>query len=237
MMRLSQAMGIPRGVTAVVGGGGKTSLIWRLACELSEECHVLIATTTRIWPPDCPTLLSPARGQLVEAFRTHRLVAVGDPTPEGKLAMAWALEPELHTLADVVLVEADGSRGLPLKAPAEHEPVLPRETALTIAVAGMSCEGCTVAQAAHRPQRYAALAGLTPQQAVTPEAVANVLANPDGQRKGVRGRFAVLLNQVDTPARLTFARAVAAALEEETFLTALQQRPEWVECWQGGRRR
>jgi len=236
MMRVSDQLMIPKGITAVVGGGGKTSLIWRLAAELSEHAKVLLTTTTHIRLPACPTLLSPNREQIVSAFRNTNLLAVGDIAQEQKLTAVQGLNDDYHGLADYVLIEADGSRGLPLKAPAVHEPVLPAGAELTVAVAGMGCLGKTIAEAAHRSALYAELVGATETEFVTPEMVARVLVHPQGQKKGLRSRFAVVLNQTDTPERLTFAREVAEKLMEETLIVALQCKPEWAERWRCGKR-
>lgn len=235
MTRLSDMMAIPRGIVAVVGGGGKTTLIWRLAQELKQNARVLIATTTKIRPPACLTLLSPTRAQVMDAFKNESLIAVGDPAPEGKLGPAAGLSDNLKGIADYVLIEADGSRGLPLKAPAAYEPVLPEHAALTVAVAGMSCAGLTVDQAAHRNALYAELSGLRLTDTVTPEAVARALTHSDGQRKNVNGRFMIVLNQTDTPQQLDFARKVAALTREDTWIVALRSRPDWAENWRDGR--
>lgn len=233
-MRLSELLAVPRGVTAMVGGGGKTSLLLILARELSETARVLATTTAHIWPPPFETLLSPTPETVLAAFAHTNLLAAGDPAPDGKLREPAALARGWARLAEYTLVEADGSRGLPLKAPAEHEPALPGDAALVVAVAGMSCAGHTVGQAAHRPSLYAALAGLPEDAPVTPEAVARVLMHPNGQRKGVAGRFAVVLNQADTPQRLAFARDVAMRLPCEAVITALQSKPGFAEVWRGG---
>jgi len=235
-MRLSEALRVPRGITAAVGGGGKTALLKRLADELSQTHTVLLATTTHMWPPACETLLSPTRGEIAAAFRRTRLLAVGSPTPEGKLARAETLPDGYEGLADYVLVEADGSRGMPLKAPDAHEPALPGNAALVIAVAGMSCAGLTVTQAAHRPALYAGLACIGQNDVVTPRAVARVLTHPQGQKKGVTGRYLIALNQADTLERIAFARAVARLQPEETVLLALEAVPNWAERWLAGAR-
>mgnify|MGYP000891227229 CR=1 FL=1 len=235
-MRLSALMNVPRGITAAVGGGGKTSLLWRLAQELSESATVLLATTTHIWPPACETLLNPTAEEVRATLRHTNLLAVGSPAEGGKLREATALRGQYEGLANYVLIEADGSRGLPLKAPADHEPVLPAGAALVVAVAGMACMGQTVAAAAHRAALYAELCGLDECASVTPEAVACVLNHPQGLRKGVAGRFCVVLNQADTPERIAFARAVAAQLKAETIITALQTQPCFAERWLGGMR-
>ena len=228
MISLSDWLDIPVGITAVVGGGGKTSLIHTLAEELAERGRVLITTTTRIRPPACLTLLSPDEGQIANAFQHTRILAVGTTAQEGKLAEVAELRERYAALADFVLIEADGSRGLPLKTPASYEPVLPKQAALVIAVAGMTCAGQTVEAAAHRPALYAMLAQCHMEDVVQPEWVARVLEHPLGQRKDVTGRFAVVLNQADSPARLAFARKVARCLTSKTAIVALQSIPGWM---------
>jgi len=234
-MRLSELLAVPRGIIAAVGGGGKTTLLTRLALELSQTHTVLLAATTHMWPPRCDTLLSPTREAIAEAFTKTRLLAVGDPTAEGKLTEVSALNGDYTGLADYVLVEADGSRGLPLKAPDGHEPVLPEGAALVIAVAGMSCVGRTIETVAHRPARYARLVGAEPGDVVTPAMVAYVLTHPKGQKKGVSCRFEIALNQADTEKRVAFARDIAKETNGEAILLALAATPPWVERWQNGR--
>ncbi len=234
MISFSEILQIPTGVTAVVGGGGKTTLMMRLAQELSKKHKVLVTTTTHIWQPECFTVLSPDQSELAVAFLQHNLVVAGEPAADGKLSMPQRLGVYWRNLAEYVLVEADGSRGLPLKAPAENEPVLPPDACLVIAVAGMSCVGQPIRLSAHRPERYAALSGLPEDETITPQAVAKVLENTCGQRKGVNSAFRILLNQTDTPTRLAFARQTARLLHADTVLTALQAHPGWAEIWADG---
>lgn len=77
---------------------------------------------------------------------------------------------ELAVLADYVIVEADGSKRLPLKAHAAHEPVIPPETSRTVCVVGLSGLGRRVAEVVHRPELFA-----PPESVVTPELLAEVL--------------------------------------------------------------
>ena len=113
MERLCDVLEVRRGVTAVIGGGGKTSLLYRLASELRERGMVLVATTTRILPPAHLPVRHDREGTL-RALRANGIACAGTPAEGGKLA-----EPSFAdwmTLADYTLVEAAGSKGLPLKA-------------------------------------------------------------------------------------------------------------------------
>lgn len=215
---LSGQLHIPAGVTSIVGGGGKTTLMERLAFELAFAGHaVLVTTTTRIFPPDAmPVLLDPTEEEVSAALRVHAglPVCVGAAAPEGKLQACSLPMAVLARLASHVLVEADGAKHLPLKAPAAHEPVIPDETSLIIAVAGLDGIGKPVSEAAFRPERYAAVLGVELDHRITPEDVAAVLVSADGQYKGVRPgmRFCVALNKADDASREALARRVAARL-------------------------
>ena len=139
----------------MVGGGGKTSLIDRLARELSENARVLRMTTTHIYPPEdvviCAQSVDEALLKRVEAALDERtLVTVGRAAPRGKLTAPLGALEELFALADYVLLEADGSRGMPFKAPDEREPALSGREGLVLAVAGASGFGLPIWQASHR---------------------------------------------------------------------------------------
>ena len=173
-MKLWQELEIRPGVTAIIGGGGKTTLLFHLAEEL--EGSVLCCTTTKIWPPDhLPVLLDPTEEQIKTALKAHHAVCVGTATGEGKLTAPGLSVAQMASLADHVLVEADGSKGCPLKAHAPHEPVVPSEASQTVLVLGLSGIGRPISQAAHRPALYAGLAGVEETALVTPAIAAGVI--------------------------------------------------------------
>jgi probable selenium-dependent hydroxylase accessory protein YqeC len=106
----------------------------------------------------------------------------------------------LADLFDLVLVEADGSRGLPIKAPASHEPVLPGSSALVIGVIGLDALGKPMAGGTvHRPELFGPLVGCAPGEAITAAHLARLVASPDGLFKGApEGSLrVVLLNKAD----------------------------------------
>ena len=230
MKKLYEALEIPKGVTAIVGGGGKTSLIDELCSQLPGK--VLRLTTTRILPPKCPCLMDPRPSELRQAFEEERVLCIASYAERDKLALPTVeLEPLLN-MADYVLVEADGSRGLPLKAPNDKEPYLTGREAMVIAMAGMRGLQQPIAEAAHRAERYAALIHKTTADIASPEDAAMVLESEAGLRKHVNVRFAVVLNQCDTPERLQLGQKCAAAMQTPCFLTNLENDPEW---WMDGK--
>ena len=186
-MELWELLGIRPGLTAVIGSGGKTSLLRVLARELSRRGTVLLSTTTRIMCPNwCPFAATDAA--LREGFAHSPIVCAGSYTPEGKLTAPDF--PGWQYAADFVLVEADGSKRLPAKAHAAWEPVLPPERNRTVCVFGASALGKAIRDAAHRPELYAPLAETSTDASITPEIAARVLAK--------EGNFDILfINQAD----------------------------------------
>ena len=215
---LVTALDIPCGITALVGGGGKTTLMLRLACELALlGARVIITTTTHIFPPEGIPTGNPVNAEEVaHALLLEPLLCLGKPATGGKLTAPDLSIAALRNLADYVLVEADGAKQLPLKAPAEHEPVIPPETQLVIAIAGLDGMGRTIGDATFRPERYAMLCNKAQTDPVTARDIALVLGHASGQRKNIPegARFAVLLNKADDDARKNAARAIATELEQ-----------------------
>lgn len=214
-MELAPLLGIQKGVTAIIGSGGKTTLLRTLADELSGR--VLLCTSTHFQGyADLPTVLDPTESALQEALEKSRIVCAAGRSPIGKLVDCGIAYEVLASLADYVLVEADGSAHRPLKAHLAHEPVIPPEAYQTICVTGVSGFGLPIAEAAHRPERFAALAETSMEAPATPENTALVL-----QKEGLADRY--FFNQADTPERWEWALRAAQALNRPAVLGALQK--------------
>lgn len=218
-MEFFEALKISSGVTAVIGSGGKTTLLRTLGEELSAAGRtVVLCTTTHIFPfAGLENLISPTEETLRRALETHGPVCAGTPEAStGKLTAPSLPMARLAELADVVLVEADGARGLPLKAHGPGEPVIPPEAGRTVCVLGLSGLGLPVAVAAHRPEVYARLAGTGECDPVTPELAARVL-----NREALADVY--LLNQADTPERWGWSRRLAEALDGPAVIASLKK--------------
>ena len=201
----SQMLGRKPGVVSVIGSGGKTTLLSTLARELPGP--VILCTTTHMFPfSEYPRIEGDDAGQMRDALERSRVVCLGRPDENGKLTAPALPMARLQELAPWVLVEADGSKRLPLKAHAPHEPVTPRESGHTILVVGASGFGASIAQAVHRPERFCALTGAQPQDPVTPELAARAIVRERLSRQ-------VFLNQVESEATWALARRFARALE------------------------
>lgn len=221
-----------QGVISLVGAGGKTSLLYGLARELAAKGDpVLTTTTTRIYPPlasQSPRLLLADTAARILARATpllretpHLTAAAGIGAGDGKLV---GFPPELiDTLAGSglfrwIIVEADGAAGRPLKAPADHEPVIPASSGWVVALLGLSALGEPLTERwVHRPERFAALTGLPAGSVITAAAIARLLADPRGSLKGAppESRRLIFLNQADRSTDRGTGKTIADLLRRE----------------------
>ena len=217
MMDISALLAVEKGVTALIGGGGKTTLMYTLAEELRRRGTVIVTTSTHIQRPEQYPVLT-AADNVAAALAAHGAVCVAGETAEGKLCAPALSFETLAALADFVLVEADGSRRLPLKAHAPHEPVIPANTRRTVYVVGADGFGRPIRQICHRPERYAALCGAAEDDVVTPALEAAVL-----RAEGYAGGW-VYVNKVETPQDWRNAEALAALLPGKVVAGSLWER-------------
>lgn len=221
MSNISDCLDIKKGLTAVIGSGGKTTLIDRLASELGGS--VIVTTSTHIYPSEGMELYT---GDSTEELRgllaANRVVCAG--RPDGAKLTAPDIDfEELKQLADCVLTEADGSKGLPLKAHEDYEPVIPPCTDRIILMIGASGFGRSAAEAVHRYEAFAdAMAGGLAESGgvVTPEMYAAFIAD-EIERYGARhieagARLTLVVNQTDDPEAAEAARRFADSFREAT---------------------
>lgn len=218
MKSLTEALRLSAGDKriALVGAGGKTTILFALAEEVRERGKKAIVTTsTHIRRPEHFFITDEDIEGLSAALDGQGIAVVGSGDPGRKLCAApEKFMAKAAGLADVVFIEADGSRMLPVKAPAAHEPVLRGDEQLVIAVAGMSALGKPIEAVCHRPEQVTAILGRKPSDCLEPGDIAVLLSDPRGGRKLVTARFAAVLNQVDTEEQLREAAVCAAMLEQ-----------------------
>ena len=144
-------------VIAVVGGGGKTSLIYRLTDELLDrDKRVIITTTTHMTgESELPFVRGGDAARVKEMLDREGYVIAAEYEEEtGKYAaLSEKKMEELKGLCDVMLVEADGAKHHPVKVPEAWEPVIPACADIVISVIGLDCLGQPISQSAYRMER------------------------------------------------------------------------------------
>jgi len=171
---IDQLLNIKKGVTAVIGSGGKTSLIHALAKTLRGK--VIVCTTTHIYPSTkIKTLISATAEDMMVALEKERVICVGEPCEDGKMMATSVPISQLEAIADYVLVEADGAKQKPIKAHADYEPKIPEVCSQTILVVGASGFNSVIQSAVHRPQTYTEITQTSLSDCVTSENLARLI--------------------------------------------------------------
>ena len=189
-------------VIAVVGGGGKTSLIFRLTDELlARGKKVIITTTTHMaGESELPFVRGGDACGVKETLEREGYVIAAEYEEEtGKYAALpdEKLE-ELKELCDVMLVEADGAKHHPVKVPAEWEPVIPACADLVISVIGLDCLGKPICETAHRAEYTSSFLEKNLEAPVTEEDIEKIATSVHGLYKNVDHKvYRVYLNKAD----------------------------------------
>jgi molybdenum cofactor cytidylyltransferase len=223
MTGVAVALGVePGDLVALVGGGGKTSLMLALGRALvGAGQRVILTTTTRIAshelalaPAACPAgddealaaaLASAGCCLVTREVGPHKAAGVEPDMPR-----QWLARPDV----DVVVVEADGAAQRPVKLPADHEPALPDGTTLLVALVGIDALAGPLEQVAHRPERVASWLGISPGEWLTPALLARLAAGAEGGMKGLPdgARAALFINKVEDDRQALLAGQVALAV-------------------------
>jgi molybdenum cofactor cytidylyltransferase len=212
-----------KSIIAFVGSGGKTTSLFQLAHQLPPP--VIVTTTTHL------------HVNQVRQADSHRVVIIPDDLADfednlqGVMLVTGPIQKDrvlslpnglLSRLREIccshnltLLIEADGSRNKPIKAPANHEPVIPDFVEMVVVVAGLTGIGKKLSEAVvHRPEIFARLSGLRMGATISSQALSRVLAHPAGGLKNIPplSHRVVLLNQADSPELQTKAKSMAEKL-------------------------
>jgi probable selenium-dependent hydroxylase accessory protein YqeC len=229
---LSEALGLKtREMISLTGAGGKTTLMFRLARELFlEGKKVITTTTTKILEPsedESLHLFVSEDEEKVKEFVDRHLDEYGHITlakeriGRGKLR---GISPELADSLwnlydiDVLIIEADGASGRPVKAPREGEPVIPSNTTLVVAVLGLDgVEKELNDQNVFQASRVSKLTGIPEDEKMTEEGMALLMTHPEGLFKGApnSSRLAAFLNKVDIPDGVAKAKKITRNIFEK----------------------
>jgi probable selenium-dependent hydroxylase accessory protein YqeC len=246
---LHGALGISVGdVVAFAGAGGKSGAILRVASELTDAgMTVLTVPTTKMFVGEVerlgPLIVSEDATDLRARVKTtlsenHPSVVAGSARiSKNRIA---GVEPgvvdSLAPLADVVLIEADGSRRRPIKGTASHEPVIPGSCTLVVAVGNVNALGSPVDEEhVHRPAVFSDLTGVGPGQSITARAFARALAQGSLAKVPAAARAVALITGVEPGRSMSDASVIARDLwrfgVKDVVLTSLPKEPPvfvWV---------
>ena len=206
-MNIAEYLQIKPGITALIGAGGKTSLMYKLARELSSRGTVIVCTSTKILEPAYLPVFEGDYAEVIAVVLTiRRVICAGERIGSGKLTAPAVGFDKLKALADYIIVEADGAHGLPIKAHAEYEPIIPAGTNKTVLVIGADAFGQPISEICHRPELFASIAGVDIRSAVTPGIAGRVITS---ERYG----DCLYINKVEDEQAAANARELADMLD------------------------
>jgi probable selenium-dependent hydroxylase accessory protein YqeC len=226
---------------SLVGAGGKSTIFFFLAYELGKKKKKIILTTTthmftrqlnpfittknlietddeKIMEEDIKKFFHQNENRKIVLVH-HRIKEkeeekVAGPSPD-YLSQWWNLG-----LADYFLVEADGARGRPLKAPASHEPVICESTTDLIGVIGIDALGLPLEEKnVFRPHLFSQLTGMKIKEKISLDAMAALICHPQGLFKSVppHSKCHLFINKVDDELRKKLAKKLAVQVLQYNY--------------------
>jgi probable selenium-dependent hydroxylase accessory protein YqeC len=252
---LTEALGLrTREMISLVGAGGKTTLMFRLAKELLlNGKKVVTTTTTKILEPspeETNFLLIDRNEEKIKDFIGHHLDQYHHVTIARErlgLRKLEGISPDLvdelwySKKIDTIIIEADGAASRPIKAPREGEPVIPSQTNLVISILGMDgMEMVLSEENVFQPEKVSKITGIPMGERVTEEAMALLMVHPEGIFKGApySSRVIAFLNKVDIPDGESKAKNIAHKILEKkhhqierVVLGQLKREPPVVEVF------
>ncbi len=231
---------------SLIGAGGKTTTLFQIARELINEKKlglqkVLVSSTTHFgaWQTKLADHHISASdvhsAQAVFEKKLNGVILVTGEVKEDRTqpltaeTLLWLREYARQNKIPLLL-EADGSRAHPLKAPAAHEPVIPEFTDIVLAIVGLSAIGMDLHDGTvHRAEIFSQLTQTPLQQTVTAESIVQMLIHPQGGLKNIPtgARRIAMLNQADTATLQSAGGSIAQKLLQHfdsVLVTSLQNK-------------
>lgn len=211
-------------IQAIVGSGGKTTLLKQLAKQYRAQGKtVLVTTTTHMFIED-DMLLTDDADTIIQALKDNGYVMAGVPDGVKFKALSEETYAAVCDHADVVLVEADGSKHMPLKYPNDTEPVIPEYTDEIIVVCGLNALGRPAKEVCHRLELVKGCLGIEDDTVVSPVHVQRLVT--EGYLKPLREKYP---NKKVTLAPrhdgTLYQRVIAALLQQEADVNLIRE--EW----------
>nr|WP_295675151.1 selenium cofactor biosynthesis protein YqeC [uncultured Intestinibacter sp.] len=188
-------------VITVVGAGGKTSTIFELGNELSNLNKKTIITTTTHMKLDKDFLLIDEDfniENLKKILQKNNLIKIGKKESDYKVKrLDEDTLKRCIDISDFLLIEGDGSKRLPLKAPKDNEPVIIQETDLVIGLIGFDSLDKKIEETCHRPELVSKLLHKNIKENINIFDLVEIIKNKNGLKKNVNCKYKVIINKVD----------------------------------------
>ena len=227
--KLSQTINIKKNsVISVTGGGGKTTTIYTIAHEIAAiGWSVLITTTTAMLHPELESreydqlFINGDQTLPIPKEKWESGVTIAARKFDQKSGKTLGFDPQIidklsaAAIYDLILVEADGAKYRPIKAPADHEPLIPESTDITLGLIGLDALDKPLnEQYVHRPQQLSELSGVAINSPITGQVIESLVHSPLGIFKGspASAQRIVILNKAAAAGQVEKGRLIGEAV-------------------------
>ena len=211
-------------IKAIVGSGGKTTLLKKMAEQYRAQGKTVFATTTTHMFIEEDTLLTDDADTIIRALKDKGYAMAGIPDGIKFKALSEETYAAVCAHADVVLVEADGSKHMPLKYPNNTEPVIPDNAEEIIVVCGLNALGQKAKEVCHRLELVKNCLGIGDDTLISPAHVQKLVT--EGYIKPLREKYPhKKITLVPRHDGTLYQRAIAALLQQEADVELIRE--EW----------
>ena len=215
---------------SIVGGGGKTTSMFRLGRELKEHGKkILVSTTTAIMKPEKDSyeqlvLLDDSQDLDYELLKnlSSGITVMGSKLINDDKKLKGVDKQVIdeifkQNIFDYIIVEADGAKRKAIKAPDTHEPVIPTLTTMVIGLIGLDVAYKKLYEEnVHRADIFAQITNSKLGDQIDERMIYELLVSKDGIFKSapLKSRRMVILNKAETKDRIKVANRVVKMVEK-----------------------
>lgn len=222
MKKITELFNINKGdIVSIVGSGGKTTFLFQLAKGLRNEYKVLASTSTRILEPptdDYDYLYTDIESYIINKnlSRKNSITVISKSINTETKKLIGIDDNDLDILIndfDVILLEADGSRNLPLKGWKDHEPPVLNKTNKTIGVIPANLINKKASNTfIYGFDEFNILTGF--REYISFEAIGKICSSNNGLFKNSKGSLYLFLNKADTKEEIQISKELSKYLKE-----------------------
>ncbi|MGH4138996.1 selenium cofactor biosynthesis protein YqeC [Clostridium sp.] len=220
-MKLSNYIGlVKKDILSIVGAGGKTTMMFKLAQELRGGSKILVTTTTKIYHPslDRYDFICTDKKDFFKysSMNEDGIYVLGVGINDENKILGLSIK-DLHDLAlhfDYIVIEADGAKKKQLKAWNEFEPIIYCKTTKTIGIIDIHSLGMLINEDnIHRSKIFCEITGAHEGEIVNLKYLTELILNPKGLFKGAKGQLILYINKVEEPNDLILAKSLVEEIK------------------------
>lgn len=224
-------------ILAIVGAGGKSSFMFSLAKQV--EPPIVVTTTTHLsvrqsWLGDqriCVETVDEMSNKMNDIYDggVSVICRVGEKAGRVSGFDPLAIDYLIRQMTErkiPVLIEADGSRGLPIKAPACHEPNIPQSATDVVVIVGLDAIGKPLSEEwVFRVDLFSAISGCGVGEPIQAEHIVKSLLHPEGGLKNIStaANKYVFINKADQPELIQVGETIASQVVQAYDLVMVGQ--------------